>query len=111
MKVGKNIIEEVKPFLGEWKSLSEGEIRPVKIGKFVIKVRFFWESDNTPDYEIIGCYNDDAFLMEKVIPQSNSCKMFEKRIKRFIKKTSNFGIKYHNQKDYLWDNYFWLVDP
>ena len=106
----QTIKQEVKPFLKEWKSLSHGELHPVKIGPWVIKVFFYWVSDSTPSYVIRGMYYGDAFLMERGIPASEAYLLFKSKIDNFIQKTKSYGLCKHKDEDYLWNNYFWKVD-
>lgn len=120
-----------KKFLKEWRKLSiNGIIVQIPVGKSsFVRCRLIWEEDDYPYLDSITNFyiseEDESYLKSFGINKSFICEMdficdlvteskqyeaIKDRIRKFIRETEAYGMKKHNDKDILWDEYFWSND-
>lgn len=95
LKFKKDIVK----FCREYESLATPHVIEIPIN---MKVEISWVSDDTTEINYLN--NDNVDNTKKII--NNNLK-----IKSFIKRTSNFGKKYFNNKNWLWEHVLWKYRP
>lgn len=120
-----------KKFLREWRTLSvTGVIVKKSVGKSSsFRCKLLWEEDDYPRINRLISVNiskeDAEYLtsfgisIKHAINDESICDIMEgskeylqvaDRVRKFINETEEYGEKHYNNKDALWDKYFWSND-
>ncbi len=108
IELPKKLKKQIIKFCEEYESLAHPHKIRVVIPRQEIIVTVSWESDNS-------CQIDEnsiqRYLDSENVYKSKNVINYNKKIENFIKRTNEFGEKYFNDRDWLWQSVLWNYNP